>query len=210
MRRIILGSEAYKYGRTSPRYRPSKQEGVVVRFYSSQANRIVTTRIYDISETGIAFTTSFKLAPRVGEVIKLDFRTLGSVQIACLGKVVRTEDPSPNSSWARFPDTIKVGIQFYRMPKTYSKLLSDSLTHVFKTQNVTIRHQAPRRKINFNFADMWLVKNFYSIVMTVLIVGMTGALIYYLAQKSQEKETQVDSPWAKGFFDKVVPPPPPK
>jgi hypothetical protein len=211
----MFGARKSKYGRRAARYRFKNDEYSMVRFMSKKTGKILGSKIFDISETGISFTTSHKLSPRIGELIKMDFSGLSSLQIACVGRVVRIEEPGKKSPWARFPDTVKIGVEFRDLPHTYRRLINESISDAFSAQtgktfssrgaDEVIHVRGPRPR------PSWLVENFGTVFMTFAILACVAVGTYYLMQnleKQQRPHTQ--APWATGFFDKVVPTQPTK
>ncbi|MCC6277584.1 MAG: PilZ domain-containing protein [Oligoflexia bacterium] len=189
--------------RGSPRYRLRHEDVKVIRFVSRRAGRISTTYMYDISESGVAFLTSLKLAPQVGEVIKMDFSPMGSMQIACLGKVIRIEEPSKGTNWARFPDTVKVGVAFFKLPKPYRRILNNALGHAF--YNERLRYQ--REQARNQWKNGWIYRHGQSIIATlVLLVALgTGAYLLWSNFDSTNFSLPEREPtFAEGFFDKVI------
>src|ERR1700722_9976232 len=110
-----MGSAKKLQRRAAPRYRFGDEDKSYVRFTSNVHRDIHTTRIFDISQTGLSFTCSKRLAPRIGTSLRMEFSPSGGVQMAVNGRVVRIEEPRENSSWAPFPGTVKLGIQFQKM-----------------------------------------------------------------------------------------------
>src|SRR5690242_20320515 len=104
------GAYVAKYDRRAPRYKLTTTDNAQIRFASSRNKKIVHTKLFDISESGIAFLTPFRQAPRIGEIIKIEFAPPGSVQIACLGKVIRIEEPRQDSELSKTTNLAKVGV----------------------------------------------------------------------------------------------------
>ena len=80
----------------------------------------------------LAFSLLIRLAPQIGEIIKMDFAPLGSMRMACQGKVIHMGLPPKNTGWGRFPGTVKVGVQFYDLPKEYRRILHDVLRKLLR------------------------------------------------------------------------------
>ena len=199
-----MGSKAKKITRGSPRYTFTESDSKTIRFTSSKSRKIILSQLIDISETGIAFSTSFKLCPRIGEIIKMDFAPPGSFQIAVEGRVVRTEEPTQYSNWARFPGTIKVGIVFYHVPKAYKQILNDTISNLIAVRIEEARGYKSRAK---SAEPSWFIENIGSILFAgALVICFIGGLYYFLNVYQPSSETQ-NSAWAQSFFDKVITPP---
>lgn len=196
-----MGSSAPKVGmRGRPRYRLTETDPNVLRFLSSKNKRIYSTFIFDISETGISFTTTHRLAPPVGELIKMEFVPIGGMQIACLGKVIRIEEPKKNSFWAKFPDTVKVGIAFEDMPLAYRKVITEGLHKAFEANKSSRKADV----IEINPVEEWLRHNWASFFGTILLVLFLGFGMYVVFENADRLFPKANSPWAQGFFDKMI------
>lgn len=190
--------------RGSPRYRVKPHDGVSMRFFSAKKKRVMPSQVVDISETGVAFTCSKKLMPQIGEVIKIEFNPPGGVQMACLGRVIRMEEPRESSTWAKFPDTIKVGVMFHGMPHAYKRVLSESLRGVLGLELTEHGKWIRPRSIR----NLWVVRNGPSILITFCLVGLASLALYYLVQTADETRVPANeqTPWAKNFFEKHLTP----
>lgn len=201
-----MGSAKKLQRRAAPRYRFEEEAKSYIRFTSNQHRDIHTTRIFDISQTGLAFTCSKRLAPRIGTTLRMEFSPSGGVQMAVLGRVVRIEEPREHSEWAKFPGTVKLGVQFKNMPKQYvhliSEIISENVTEEeFRVMNSPVmlvkkseRHQRPN----------WFLDNFWTILAGLLIVGFAVYCFTLILDKAAERPQTPDAPWASNFFDKVI------
>ena len=198
-----MKSQAKKHARYAPRYNIGENEARGIRFRTLKNPRVVLTKIVDISETGISFTSSHRLSPKVGELFNMDFAPPGSLQIAVQGRVVRVEEPTKDSDWAQFPGTVKIGVVFHNVPKPYKKILTRTLTNLFET-----RHQQFAREVveNRHGDPSWILENAGSIVITfIVLLTFAGAFYYFLNYYEPSKSTE--TPWAQNFFDKHIPKP---
>ncbi len=123
---------------------------------------------------------------------------MGSMQLACMGQVVRIEAPSAHSPWNTFPDSVKVGITFYDLPKTYKTLISDNLKKAFSN-----RSEKPKSTLySADQTTMWIVQNWQSVLATVAL--FIGAFFAALMIWDGSKDKKPDSPeWSKGIFEKI-------
>ncbi len=207
-----MGAAHKQKKRIAPRFRFSDKDKEVVRFINSRHSRIMSTVIIDISETGIGFLVPARLAPRIGEIIKMDFAPLGSVRMACQGIVIHMEAPPNNTGWGRFPGTVKVGVQFWDMPRAYSKALSELLEGAFeragrKVENGINVSNYPERITSFigRHQASWLRENIWSVVATVVIMAGVGYAVYFFANLDpNEVPTQQESGWATNFFEHAI------
>jgi hypothetical protein len=118
-----MSAKSHKNASRAPRYVLRDNDAKTIRFTSSKSRKIILSELIDFSETGAAFSTSNKLCPRLGETIKLDFAPPGSFQIAVEGRVVRIEEPTYSSKWARFPGMVKVGVVLKSVQTSNKKII---------------------------------------------------------------------------------------
>ncbi|MDZ4677053.1 MAG: PilZ domain-containing protein [Oligoflexia bacterium] len=188
--------------RAARRYRYARKEHKIIRFASPRNKRISTTQIFDISESGVSFTTAIKIAPRIGEIIKMDFSPMPGYQIACTGRVARIEEPTQNAHWAKFPDTVKVGVSFLNMPLAYRRTLAQSLRSAF--QNLESQKHSRNPFFNFNIRQTWLYQNFASVIISFVLLGGLAWGTYYILTMIDIKRPRQKADWAEGFFNKVI------
>lgn len=82
------------------------------------------TEIKNISLTGLAFTAPDDLCPLLGEVVKIQFITPGSKQMACYAIVTRLDDISDSRTL--------VGVHFYKLEMAQRIVLAQGLAKKFK------------------------------------------------------------------------------
>ena len=198
------GKGKAKATRGAPRYRFDEGEQEAVRFLNNRDQRIMTTAIYDISETGIAIITHEKHAPRIGEVIKMDFAPLGSVRMACLGRVVRIDEELKNHSWGKFPDMVKVGIIYQDLPQVYKKTLVSALHAAFDRSGYSPVEVKVVNVLSRAKKSSWLSENITSVILTVFILAGVGYGIYRLTQMDPDDSSHNGENWASSFFDRTI------
>jgi len=186
-----------------PRHRFSDKDKEVIRFIDSKRSRIMSTVIIDISETGVGFLTSARLAPNIGEIIKMDFAPLGSMRMACQGRVIHMEAPPQNTGWGKYPGTVKVGVQFYNLPKAYREILHKVLKRAFEESG---RQVSEYTDITVKKEPGWLRKNIWSLLATILILSGAGYGVYLYATSEQglDDERPRESTWASQFFERTI------
>ena len=187
--------------RVAPRLKIDAELNKTIRFTTSKQKKIFSSTIYDISESGISFLCSRRLAPQIDEIIMMEFAPIGSMQLACMGRVARIETPNTYASWENFPERIKIGLEFYELPKQYKRVISDSLKKAFsqkkiKPNDIFIVHQASGLG--------WFSENWQSLLATIaLIIGTVAAAFMIWDGASQRQPASPE--WSKGFFQKIKP-----
>ena len=200
-----MGVPNRKKTRVAPRYRFSDKDKETIRFIDSRQSRILSTVIIDISETGVGFLTSVRSAPRIGEIIKMDFAPLRSMRMACLGRVVHMVAPPQNTGWKRFPDSVKVGVEFFNLPKEYRRVLHEVLTEAFAESGRSTRENH-KAKVKNKSEPTWFRENIGSIIITFLILVGTGYGIYLFSTMDPEERALApqQSNWASQFFERTI------
>ena len=185
--------------RGAPRLRIDEPHYKQIRFTSTGQRKIHTTSIFDISETGISFLCSRKVAPEVDEIVKMEFVPVGSVQLACMGRVIRIETPNTFAAWENFPETVKVGVQYYQLPKPYQKVISSSLKQAFSKRKIKNRDVF---LLPSGFEVNWLAQNWQSVFATaVLLIGaVVAAFMIWDNSKSREPASPE---WSKNLFERI-------
>jgi hypothetical protein len=190
--------------RNLPRYRFSDKDKEIIRFINAKQARIMSTVIIDISETGIGFLTALKNAPRIGELIKMDFSPLGSMRMACQGKVIHMETPPPNSGWSRYPGTVKVGVEFYDMPLGHKQMLHNILKEAFEKTGRDVRVYEEANNPKVLKRPNWLLQNIWSVLATILILSGAGYGIYFFVNMDPNESIHQEAPWATHFFERTI------
>jgi hypothetical protein len=202
----LAAHQARKLIRGAPRYRFSVTgEKVSMRFTNSKNKNIHSTQILDISESGIAFSAHSRQVPSVGDLIKMDFHLFATVQMAVFGRVVRIEAPQENSSWASFPNSVKIGVTFHQLPSAYQKALTQSLKSAFRKAGLhyesTLPVETKPKSTPINFKNLWIIQNFWSVSFTIAAILALIFLGRYLVDHQAESEQK--SGCAGSFFEKM-------
>ena len=193
-------------GRGAARYRFREDQKSYIRFTSNQHRDIHTTKIFDISTSGLSFTTSKRLAPRIGTILKLEIAPTGGIQIALLARVVRIEEPSERSDWAKFPGTVRIGVAFHKIPRQYVNIITETIQE--KVSRNELQKMEPPAFMNgskgYTFDTSWLFDNMWTMTAGLVIVGVAALFFYFILQYSEMRPKATEAPWASNFFDKVI------
>ncbi|MBK9294084.1 MAG: PilZ domain-containing protein [Oligoflexia bacterium] len=172
-----------------------------IRFTTKGHKKILSANIFDISESGISFVCNKKSAPQIDEIIMMEFIPINSIQIACMGHVVRIETPSKQATWNHFPESVKVGITYHHLPEEYKKLISDSLQKAFNLYKAT--PQATYHSHKKSESLKWFLENWQSLLATMaLLIGTyVGAKLIW----ENTRDIKPDAPqWSKGVFEQTL------
>ncbi|MGZ3774751.1 MAG: PilZ domain-containing protein [Pseudobdellovibrionaceae bacterium] len=156
-------SNLARYHGRSPRYILNTEDESLIRVAGpKQLPWEEGTQIKNISLTGLAFTAPEDLCPLLGEVVKIQFITPGSQQMACYGIVTRLDVITESETL--------VGVHFYKLEMAQRIVLAQGLAKKFKeTQernhidgllNKTVENkisltQVPQFTFLFLLASIW-------------------------------------------------------
>lgn len=112
------------------------------------------TRIMNLSETGLAFVVDSLTAPKVGDLIKVEFPVPGFDQVAWWAKVVRLEEFQDLLPW--FDDVglssggkVLVGIRFEQLPDGHREEIRQGLYQRYLEEMSKMRAEAWLRRKQF-------------------------------------------------------------
>ena len=139
-----MPNSARKFIQRSPRYIIQPNDDRYVRFARKEdTEQSYTTRLLNISTTGLAFVADRDCSPNIGDLIKVEF-PIGSERFAWWGRVVRLQEYQ-QSVWSTandpslISDDIFIGVHFHDLPIGHSEEIKKHLEHKFielvKSQN---------------------------------------------------------------------------
>lgn len=194
-----MGAKSRKKLRFAPRLKVSEDKRRIRFTISGKQRKIFSTTIFDISETGISFISTQKLAPQIGDIISLEFAPVDSMKMACKARVVRVETPSKYSTWDRFPESIKVGLEYFNLPLAYQKMISESLEKAFSSRKIRTQDVY---EIRHKTGSTWFSQNWASLLATTALI--LGTIIAsYMIWKDSESRVPASPEWSKSFFEKI-------
>lgn len=162
----------------APRYVLRPEDAQLLYFaHKEQVGVKYPTKILNVSETGIAFLVYKSTAPRIGDVIKIEFPVPGAEQIAWWGHVVRLEEYTDEPWWSETDETsssteILVGVSFHHLPEGHRKEIRDGLWKRY--QDLIQEHRRLRREAFAQF----IKDNFWNLVLFMLCT-FAGILALY-------------------------------
>lgn len=180
-----------------------KQDNYTVGRFSTfnwfKRRKVLQAQIYDLSKGGVSLIVPSYQAPRMGEVIGVEFTVPGGEQIACFGKVVSQSEANwLGEKWKRHMSgatPIKVGVKFDNLPEKYDQLLDNQLKTIIR-----------KEKINEQLSSMgFAVKaSVTSIPYPLIILGVSAAAILLMAMFVGKMQELSQSKWwvkeSKSFY----------
>ena len=146
----------------APRYvlRPEDAQLLFFAHPGQTAGNKYPTKIINVSETGIAFLVYKSTAPRIGDLIKIEFPIPGAEQIAWWARVVRMEEYSSSPWWRDSDETsssteIMVGVTFEHLPAGHRKEIKEGLWSRYQDLIAEHKRQQRARFIEFTKENFW-------------------------------------------------------
>lgn len=183
----------------APRYVLRPGDNQMLRFSPNNVkNRSFSTRLMNVSETGLAFLIDRRSCPRIGEFIKLEFPVPGGEQIAWFGKVVRLEEFSIHPWWSEKQEhdqehDVVVGVQFHDLPDGHRLAIRNHLhERFFAVQRE--RQSARALRLRAFFSD-----HGWQIIMYALSALFVAGVLYLLSLPSPSYDEKRGAPWGQRF-----------
>lgn len=185
-----------KFIARAPRYVLRADDLQFLRFAPEEnADNIYSTRFINVSETGLAFLVERDLVPNLGDVIKIEFPVPNSDTIAWFARVIRMEEYE-RGGWRprhRRSDEILVGVRFLDLPEGHRKHIRKGLEEKFLEALKQNRKESLKSFLSYIF-------NTYSKLIFYAVCALaTFALLYYLAQPSDNYDAKRGAPWGERF-----------
>ena len=148
-----------RYHARSPRYILNTDDDSLIRVAGPrQIPWEEGTEIKNVSLTGLAFTAPEDLCPVLGEIIKIQFQAPGGKQMASYAIVTRLDPMSD-------PETILVGLHFYKMEMGHRVVLAQGLARKLKdiSDREKILHMQEGRKLSWmeSFPQFFIMLNYF-------------------------------------------------
>lgn len=163
-----MNESATRFTQRYARYTLNPLDDSFIRFAGPhQAPWEEDTEIKDISLTGLCFTTPSILAPKIGEIIKIQFRTPEDQEMASFALVTRIELVTA--------EKFLVAVKFYKMNMDQRVQLASGLAKKIKQQ------VEKNRALSWSAVGRFMVQNFRKLLMWVPLL-MLFAWIYALTK----------------------------
>ncbi|RME14992.1 MAG: PilZ domain-containing protein [Bdellovibrio sp.] len=194
-----MASALKKFVPRAPRYVFLSNEEEFIRFApKDDKDHTFTTRLLDISMTGLAFVTSKDAAPKKGEIIKLELPLLNGKHIAWWGKVARKEEYTPKNEWLHRSDfhgenRVLIGVQFLDLPAEFRKEIEELVRTKF--QELRKRNQQERQRAIM----LYILENFWRLVTYIIVTTAAVSILYWLAKPSENYDPKRGTFWGKRF-----------
>jgi hypothetical protein len=162
------------------------------------STQVFTTKIVDISTTGVSFVVPREQAPFIFDKIKVEIPLDGGEQIAWWGKTVRVEEYSRLKWYLKkddfYEDQVLVAIRFEDLPEGHVARIRKTLDKKFT--EIEAEKRAEARK---NWALMW-VNHTWEMVFYVAVVLLGFYVLWALAQPSENYDAEKGSPWGQRMW----------
>lgn len=146
----------------------------------------------------MAFVVLHRDAPRIGEMIKVEFSVPGGEQIAWFAKVVRLEEFRRRKWFQRQdsqvqPDEVVVGVQFHHLPEGHRAAIRDHLQGKFR--EILLE----RRRARIQSLKEFLKEHGRKILLYLGLSLIAFGILYFLSRPSANYDPHRGAPWGQRF-----------
>lgn len=179
----------------APRYILNADDNRLLRVVrDGTLHKIITSELINISETGLIFSVDRQVAPRIGEMIKVEFATtLAEEGFAWFARVMRIELPEEQFSWKNRSTTVRVGIRFEKLPAGHADRLRRQLNEKFEQLRNERRLRLARQ------SRAWMADHGLQLAIYVFATLATVAILYILSRPSANYDPKNPSVWGERF-----------
>lgn len=188
-----------KFVARAPRYLLRPDDNRMMRFAAdNEQHRTYSTQFYNVSESGLAFIVDRKSAPRVGDLIKLEFSIPGGDQIAWFAKVVRIEEHQVAPWWSERRDReevrdVLIGVTFQALPEGHRRAIRQHLQTRFQE---VVRENKRRR---LRHLALFIAEHGWQLVVYAIAALLTFSMLYLLSRPGPNYDPQKGAPWGQRF-----------
>lgn len=202
-----MGQVAKKYIERATRYTLVASDKKNLKFaIEGDKSRIFTTSLVNISLSGLAFVTEASSAPKLNDIIKLEFSIPGGEQVAWWAKVVRIEVHRDNnwkhSSHLNFaPKEKLIAVRFEQVPEKMKIAIHKGV--ITKTQEqkrimIWKTYSSSALSLASNTIKFYKRHGRKALFFTLCTL-LTFALLYVLSRPSGNYTPDRGAPWGQRF-----------
>jgi hypothetical protein len=195
-----MGQASRKFQSRAPRYLLRPGDDNVLRFAgtSPETSTPITTRIVDISVTGLAFVCHVDLTPKLGEILKVEFPSADGKTLAWWAKVVRIEMYEPHRWYMKKRDIeshahAMVAARFQDLPAQYEQEIKLALDDKFDGVLRLERKEKARQITHFVATQFW------RLFLYALCATLTFWFLWHFSRPSDNYDAKIGSPWGQRF-----------
>ncbi len=136
------------------------------------------TRIFNVSESGIAFFVPSALAPRISDRLKVEFQVPAGLNVAWWGRVVRLQENAYPWWWheEKAFNEVLVGLHFDNLPEPHRQEIHEGLR---------ARHHKlllERRRRQVNFVRTWLFDHIRQLLLFFICATALITALYFISK----------------------------
>ncbi len=194
---MAMARSLAKFYPRAPRYVLRSNDQKIIRYASDrEGSRVFSTRLLNLSETGMAFLVRASWVPTIGSRLKVEFPVPGGDQVAWWATVVRLEEyegsPGWKSEW-QHETVYLVGVRFHELPDAHLNSVRSGLQ---KMWTELYREQRWEKLV------LWmefLKSHGLKLSLAVLGVFLTFMILYALSRPSENYDAKRGAPWGQRF-----------
>jgi hypothetical protein len=191
-----MGEILRKFKPRAPRYvlRPNDAQLLFFAHQGQSPESKYPTKIVNVSETGIAFVVYKSTAPRIGDLIKIEFPVPGAEQIAWWARVVRLEEFNIGPWWRESNETssqseVLVAVNFEHLPVGHRREIQKGLWSRY--QDLIREHRRRQRQAAVDFAK----NHFWNLVLFALCAVAGILALYWISSLEPMFDVVKGSKW---------------
>jgi hypothetical protein len=197
---LSMGNSVRKFVARAPRYALRPSDNHLMRFaHEGEIGQIFTTRIYDISQSGLSFITDRENAPFIQERIKVELPLEGNEQIAWWGRVVRIEEYASHKWYMKEENfnqdrQVLVAVSFEGLPLPHVRRINATLEKKFQEISKDKKREAFKSITALWTHYTWEVAFYIGVVITAVYI------LWALSRPTANYDAEHGSPWGKRMW----------
>lgn len=195
----MADNHARKFVNRAPRYLLQPTDNRYIRYaLNKEQDRTRTTRLVDLSVSGLSFLSLVEDAPRVGEKVKLEIPLNETKTVAWWARVVRVEEYSPYKWYMKNLDhssesEVIVALNFDDLPEGHKNEIRETLNRKFDELH------KKRRILQLQTLTALIFHRVWPIVLYSLCIGATIYGLYYFSRPSGNYDPDRGAPWGQRY-----------
>lgn len=187
-----------KFITRAPRYVLRPNDNHLMRYAQDLSQTAFTTRLLNLSNTGLAFVVARNSIPQVGDTLKVEFQVPGGEPIAWWAKVARVEPYTSEKWWLRsdpymHDEHVLVAAEFENLPLGHVENLKSGLYRAFFEAVRDIQRE--RLKALFAMAKGKAKPLFFYVLITLA----AAYFLYAISRPDANYNSKRGAPWGQRF-----------
>ena len=195
-----MASTLRKFIARAPRYTLRPSDNRLMRYaHEGESGQIFTTRIVDVSQSGVSFIADRENAPFIHERVKLEIPLEDGQQVAWWGKVVRVEEYASHKWYLKKDDfqeerQVLVAVRFEGMPSPHVAKITYTLDKKFQELSKERKREAFKNLTSFWTHYAW------EFIFYIGVVLAGAYILWSLSRPSDMYNPERGAPWGQRMW----------